>query len=180
MIMVLILYHFRCHILKCTTKSVSLLHPIRLHTPPKVTNFNNISILNQYIFRFNISMDKSLFMHVVNATANLNKKVESGVFTQEFFFPYQVEKVAFTRIFQSKIDSLFIFKTCIETTNIFMVQLFLYPDFSDESFLYFITRQTLFLYFLNCNLYSCCFMLCKLNLTIATFAKICLSGLDKL
>ena len=54
---------------------------ITLNTPSKIANFNDVSILDQNVFRFDISKDETLFVHVVDAGANLDKEVESCIFT---------------------------------------------------------------------------------------------------
>ncbi len=66
-IMCLILDHFRSHILKSSTKRVPLLAGIRLHTPTKIAYFDDISFLNENVFWFDVPVDETLFMHVVDA-----------------------------------------------------------------------------------------------------------------
>jgi hypothetical protein len=81
MVVILILNHLWSHILESTTEGVSLLHVVRLNTPTKVTDLNDISILDQDVFGFDISMNKTLFMHIINARAYLNEEVEGRIFT---------------------------------------------------------------------------------------------------
>ena len=81
MIVILILNHLWSHVLESSTEGVSLLHVIRLNTPTKVTNLNDVSILYQNVFRFDISMNQTLFVHIINARANLYEEVKSCVFT---------------------------------------------------------------------------------------------------
>lgn len=101
MIVILVLDHFRCHVLQGSTESISLLHMVRLYTPPKIANLDDVSILDQYVLRLDISMDETLFVHIVDSTADLNEKVEGSIFAQKLFFPYQIKQVSFTGIFQS-------------------------------------------------------------------------------
>ena len=74
-----VLDHFGSHVLECATESVSLLVCVGLYTPSKVTYFDNIALLYQYILRFDISVNQSLLVHVVDAGAHLNEEVEGGV-----------------------------------------------------------------------------------------------------
>ena len=87
----LVLDHFWSHVLQGTTKSIPLLTMIRLNTPSKITNFNDVALFDQDIFRLNISVDKSLLVHVVDAGAYLDEKVEGSVLTQVLFFSDQVK-----------------------------------------------------------------------------------------
>ena len=64
---------------------------VRLNTPSKITNLNDVTFFNQDIFRLDISMNKSLFMHVVNTRAHLDEKVEGSVLTEILFFSDQVK-----------------------------------------------------------------------------------------
>ena len=79
--MILILYHFWCHVLQGSTKSIPLLHMITLNTPSKIANFNDVSILDQNVFRLDVSVDETLFVHVVDAGADLDEEVEGCILT---------------------------------------------------------------------------------------------------
>jgi hypothetical protein len=68
---------------------------ITLNTPSKIANFNDVSILDQNVFRLDVSMDKSLFVHVVDAGADLNEEVESSILTQELFLSDEIEQITF-------------------------------------------------------------------------------------
>lgn len=89
--MVFILDHFRCHVLECSTKSVTLLHVIRLNTPPKITNLYNVSILDKDILWLDVSMNQALLMQVVNTGAYLNEKVKGSIFAKILLFTDQIE-----------------------------------------------------------------------------------------
>lgn len=52
---------------------------VQLHAPAKVTDFDDIPVLNEYVLWFDVSMNKTLLVHVVDATANLYEKVEGCV-----------------------------------------------------------------------------------------------------
>ena len=91
MVVVFVLNHLRSHILQSATESVSLLHMVRLHAPPKITNFDDISILNQDIFWLDISVNQALLMHIVDATADLYEKIKGSVFAKKLFFPNQIK-----------------------------------------------------------------------------------------
>ena len=124
-------------------------------------------------------MNQSLLMHVVNARANLNEEVKSRVLWEILFFPNQIKQISFACVLKSKIDSLFVFKACVKTTDVFVVELLLNSDFTNKSLLYFVWRQTCFLYLFYCNLDSGSFMPSELNFTVAAFAEVCFSCLDK-
>ena len=57
MIVIFVLDHFWGHIFERTTECVSLLHVIRLDAPAEVTNFDDVTILNEDVFWLNISVD---------------------------------------------------------------------------------------------------------------------------
>jgi len=80
-IVIFILYHLWSHVLEGTAKSVTLLHVIRLHTPTKITNFDDVAIFDQYVLWLDISMNKPLLMQVVNTRADLNEKVKCRILT---------------------------------------------------------------------------------------------------
>lgn len=91
MIMILVLNHFRGHIFKSSAESVSLLHMVRLNAPTKITNLDDVSIFNQNILWFDISVNQSLFMHVVYTTTYLDKEVEGCIFCQKLFLSDQIK-----------------------------------------------------------------------------------------
>ena len=91
MVVILILNHFRGHILKSSTESVSLLHMVRLNAPSKITNLDDVSIFNQNVLWFDISMNQSLFVHVVDTTTDLNKEVEGCILCQKLFLSDQIK-----------------------------------------------------------------------------------------
>ena len=86
--MVLILDHFGGHILERAAKSVPLLHVVRLDAPSKIAYLDDVTILYEDILWFDISMNETLLVHVVNARTNLNEKVKCRIFTQKLFFSY--------------------------------------------------------------------------------------------
>ena len=78
--------HFRCHILGCSTVGVSLpfIHvtlrislDIGFANPPKVTDFDQVLLTNEEIFRLQVSVDESVFVQKIDALDCLNEKPES-------------------------------------------------------------------------------------------------------
>lgn len=67
MVVVLVLNHLRCHVLKSTTESVPLLHVVSLDAPTEITNLYNVAILDQDVLRLNVSVNQPLLVEVVNA-----------------------------------------------------------------------------------------------------------------
>ena len=61
-IVILVLNHFWGHVLEGTAKSVPLLHVIGLYTPSKITDLDNIALLDQNVLRFDISVNQTLFV----------------------------------------------------------------------------------------------------------------------
>jgi len=59
---------------------------VALDAPAKVTYLDDVAIFDKYVLRFNISVNETLFVHKINARADLNEKVESCIFRQVFFF----------------------------------------------------------------------------------------------
>jgi len=94
---------------------------IRLNAPPKITNLDNVTLLNEYILRLNISVNKPLLMHVINTRAHLNEKVKSSVFAKILLFSNQIEEIALASVLERKINGLFVLKTSIESTNVFVI-----------------------------------------------------------
>jgi len=58
-----------------------------LDAPTKIAYFNNVSFLDKNVLWLDISMDEALFVHVVDARANLNEEIKGCIFTEELFFP---------------------------------------------------------------------------------------------
>lgn len=75
----LLVDHLWSHILKSTTESISWLTYICLDAPAKVTDFDDIALLDKDILGFYISVDKSLLVHVIDTAAHLDEKVESSI-----------------------------------------------------------------------------------------------------
>ena len=138
-IMVLVLNHFWSHILQSSTEGISLLHVVRLDAPPKVADFDDITVFDQDVLGFDVSVDEPLLVHIVNATADLDEKVKRSIFTEELFLPYQIKQVSFACILQSQVNGVLVFKTGIQSTDILVVQLFLNSDFSYKSLFNFVT-----------------------------------------
>ena len=64
-------------------------------------------------------------MHVVDARANLNEKEEGRVLAQVLLFANKVEKVAFARIVQCKVNRLLVLEARIKSKDVLVVQLLL-------------------------------------------------------
>jgi len=99
--MIFVLNHLWSHVLQRATKCISLLHMVNLHTPSKITNFDDVAIFDQNIFRFDISMNETLFVQIVNPRADLDEEVERCIFAQELLFPDKVKQITFGGILQS-------------------------------------------------------------------------------
>jgi hypothetical protein len=117
----LVLNHLGRHVLKCSAECISLLRVVRLYTPAEITDFNDVTLLDQDVLWFYISVDQSLLMHVIDSTADLDEEIESGVLTQELLFSDQVEQVAFTGVLESQHNSSLVLKTGVEPTNVLVV-----------------------------------------------------------
>lgn len=95
-----ILYHLGSHILQRTTKGIPLFTKISLYGPSKITDFDDISFFDENVLRFDISVDQSLFMHVVNSWAGLDKVFESEFLGQVLFFANQEKEIADAGVFE--------------------------------------------------------------------------------
>ena len=62
-----------------------------LDAPTEITDFDYISIFDKDVFRFDVTMNQSLFMQIINTWANLYEKVKSSILTQKLFFPNQIK-----------------------------------------------------------------------------------------
>lgn len=130
-IVILVLDHLRGHVLQRAAERVSLLHVVSLYAPPKITNLNDISIFDKDIFRLDIPMDESLLVKIIDTRTNLNEEIECSVLAQKLLLPYEIEQIAFGSIFKGQIYCRLIFETGVQSTYIFVIQLFLYTDFSN-------------------------------------------------
>ena len=127
----LVLYHFGSHVFERAAESVSLLICVRLYAPSKVANFNDIALFNEDVFRFDVPVNKSLLVHVINAGADLNEEVEGRVLAQVLLFANQVEQVAFACVLQRQEYRVFVLERSVQSTYVFVVQLFLNSYFSN-------------------------------------------------
>ena len=93
--MSLVLNHFRSHVFKRAAEGISLLVCVGLHAPAEITNLDDVALLNEYVLRFDVSVNEALFVQVIYTRANLNEKVEGCVLAQVLFFADQVKKVSF-------------------------------------------------------------------------------------
>jgi hypothetical protein len=177
--MILVLYHFRSHVFKCSTECVSLLHMVWLDAPTEITNFNDVAIFNQNVLWFDISMDQTLFMKIIDSGTNLNEKVKCSIFAQKLFFSDQIEQITFWCILKSKVNCCFVFKRSVKSTNILVIELLLNSDFSYQSFFDLATGKRRFFNLFHSYLYSSRFMFSQLNFSIWTFTQRCFLSLDK-
>jgi hypothetical protein len=169
--MILVLNHFWSHILECSTECVSLLHMVWLNAPSKITNLDDIPFFDQNVLWFDISMNETLLVKIVNSRTDLNEKVKCSVFAQKLFLSDQVEQVTFWRIFQSKIDCGFVFERSVQTTNVLVVQLLLNSNFTNQGFFNLTAGERCFFNLLYGYLYSRWPMFSQLNFSIWTFTK---------
>jgi len=119
--MIFVLYHFWGHVFKSTAKSISLLHVISLHTPTKITNFDDVALLYKDILRLDVSMNETLLMKVVDARAYLYEEVERCIFAQKLLPSDEIKQVSFVGIFKSKIYGVLVLETCIQSTYVLVV-----------------------------------------------------------
>ena len=115
-IMGLLIEHLRCHIFKCTTEGLTLLHVtqflFQLKCPSEITNLDNVAILalkDQQILWLQISMYKPVLVHVVEAHNSLDKEVGCLLFTEAFHFSNPIKQVTLGRILKYEVEELAIF-----------------------------------------------------------------------
>jgi len=129
-----VLYHLRSHVLKRAAKSSSLLAVITLNAPSKITYFDDITFLDKDVFWLNVTMDKALFVHIVNTWTHLNKEIECRIFAQILLSSDEVKQVAFAGIFEGQIDCVSIFKGRIKPTDVLVIELLLNSYLTNEGF----------------------------------------------
>ena len=112
---------------------------IGLYAPTEIADLDDIALLDQNVLRFNISMNQSLLMQIVNARANLNEEVEGCVLAQILFFTNEIKQVALGGVLECQVNGRFVFETRVEATNIFVIQLFLDSNLADQRFFDFAT-----------------------------------------
>jgi hypothetical protein len=178
--MILVLNHFRSHVLQSSAKSVSLLHVVRLDTPSKIANLDYVSIFYQNVFWLDIPMNQALLVQIVDARANLNEEVECCILAEELFFPYKIKEVTLGGVLERQINCRFILETGVETADILMVQLLLDPDLPNQRLLDLAATQTLLFYFFNRDLDPRGLVPSELNFPVRSLAQVGLSCLDEL
>lgn len=150
-VMWLVHYHLWSHILKRTTVSIPGLLNFSLHTPSKVADLDDIILLDQNVLWLDISVDQSLLVHVVNATADLNEEVKRHIFLETLFLSDQIEQIAFVAILQGQVNGFFVFEAGVKAADVVVVQLLLNTYFSRNCFLNFSVHQCRFLYSFDCD-----------------------------
>lgn len=93
-IVVLVLDHFRSHILEGAAEGVPLLHVIRLDAPAEIADLDDVALLDQNVLRLDVSVDQALLVQIVNAGADLDEEVKSRVLAQILFLSDQVEEIS--------------------------------------------------------------------------------------
>ena len=134
MVVVLVLNHLRCHVFECAAESIPLLHVVKLDAPAEVANLDDIAIFDEDVLRFNVTMDQTLLMQVIDTAAYLDEKVEGRVFREELSLANQIEQVALTRVLQCEVDRVGVAEARVEPADVLVVQLLLNTDLPDESF----------------------------------------------
>ena len=76
-------------------------------------------------------MNKTLLVHVVDSTADLDEEIESSVFTEVFLSPNQEKQVSFACKLESQVYCVLVFEARVKPAEVVVVELLLYPDFSD-------------------------------------------------
>ena len=137
----LVFDHFWGHVLKGAAEGISWLGNFGLHTPAEVADFDDVALLDEDILRLDVTMDKTLFVHVVDAGADLDEEVESHVLVEMLLLANQKEEIALACKLKSEVDGLLVFERGVETAQVFVVQVLLDGDFSDESFLYLLAGE---------------------------------------
>ena len=119
--MCLILNHLGSHILQRTTKSIPLLTVIRLHTPSKVADFDDVTLLDKDVFWLDVSVDETLLVHIVDAGTHLDEKVEGCVLRKILLFSNKVKQITLTCILQGEVNGFLIFETCVQPANVLVI-----------------------------------------------------------
>ena len=139
---------------------------IRLDAPAEVTDFDDIAILNENVFGFDISMNKSLLMQIIDSGTNLYEEIKRRILAQKLLFTDEVKQITFRSIFERQIYGVFVFKACVEPTDVLVVELFLNPNLSNECFFDLTGRQGCFLDLLDSNLDRVLFVASQLYFTV--------------
>ena len=134
--MVLVLDHLRSHVLESATKSVPLLHVVQLDAPPEVADLDYVAVLDEDVLWFDVSMNQTLLVQVVDAATDLDEEVESRVLRKELLPSDEIEQVSLGGVFQSQVNGLVVVKARIQSGDVFVVQLLLDPDLPDQSLLH--------------------------------------------
>ena len=66
-VVIFVLDHLRCHVLKRAAEGVSLLHVVGLDAPAEITDFDDVPLLDEDVLGLNVSMNQALLVQVVDA-----------------------------------------------------------------------------------------------------------------
>ena len=61
-----LLKHFRSHVLKGTTESVSLLELVKLYAPTEIANFDDVALFDQDVLRLDITVHQVVLVAVLD------------------------------------------------------------------------------------------------------------------
>ena len=121
-------------------------------------------------------MNQTLLVQVVDARAHLDEEVEGCVLAEVLFSADEIEEVTLHCVFQRQINRFLVFKACVETAYILVIQLLLDAYLSDEGFFDLVAVKTTLLDLLDCNVHSVGFQLSQLHFTIRTFSEVGVLG----
>ena len=172
----LLVEHLRRHIFKCTTKGLTLLHVaqllLQLEGPCEVTNFDYIAVFtleDQKIFRLQVSMDKPILVHVVEAHNCLDKEVGCLLLTKAFHFSNPVKQVTLGRILEDQVKEFAVLQTSVQPQNVGMSELLVNGNLSSEDVNDLVIFD--FVQLLDCHLVSCGLVRRQLHHSITTLAN---------
>ena len=98
------IYHFRCHILQRATERVALpfVHlavSVEIHLtftrPPEVTNLQHVVIIDEQILRLKIAVNEAIFVQKIDTGHRLDKEIKCRILRKALFLADKREQVAF-------------------------------------------------------------------------------------
>ena len=180
MVVLPVINHFRRHILQCPAKSVPLtlvhltvivLVKLTLTGPPKVANFQHVVLVDEQVFRFEVTMDKPVLVQEVDACNGLNEEVKSSFFREATLFLNEHKQVALCHVLHHQVNVLRVLQVCIHAHNVDMLELLVDFNFTSEGFLHLGCFDHALVKFLNGHFHSGGLVHGQLDLTVRSFPQ---------
>lgn len=117
------LYYFRSNIIRCPTHSpLFLITELKLGSESKIPDFQIHVIIEENVTHFEIAVNNTITMHVLQRRDNLQHKI-SCLFDGQFFsLFYHLTQCLVSAELEYNVDILGVFEDAVELDNVLMVE----------------------------------------------------------